>query len=373
MISIAERNRRYEALRQAMSAAGYQSLVIYGLAEATLRGYVRYVSDWHLWGGSGYVVFPLEGEPVLLLGSASQTFWALEAGWISDTRRSLSLVSEVVSILEQRKLTTAKIGVVGLDGLMPAREIRQLQAALSQPVSDATTLMDGVMSVKSAEEIAGLEETSRILARALRRFEAMVAPGMTDRQAVSEAVKVARAAGCLDGIAHISHKAPPYIQPPKDRLISDNDILKFSMEFAGPTGFWCELAGIFSFREPTTRERRIFETTVEAFESTAKLMKPGTVAAELPANIEHIFRANGWAVTGRAIWDVHGIGQNVIEPPIVMPDNQTVLKENMALNMHPGLLVGEDKWGVYIQDNFIVTPNGGRRLSGWEHRWHVVG
>ena len=372
MISLQERDRRYAALRQVMSAAGYEALVIYGLAEATLRGYVRYVVDWHLWGGSGYVVFPLEGEPTLILGSASQTFWANEAGWISDTRRALSLASEVIVALEQRKLTTAKIGVVGLDGIMPAREIRQLQAALSQPLSDVTGLMDGVMSIKSAEEIAGLEETSRILARALRRFKEVVAPGMTERQAVSEAVKLARAAGCLDGIAHISHKAPPYIRPPTDRIIGDHDIIKFSMEFAGPTGFWCELAGIFSFREPPERERCIFETTLKAFNSTAKLMKPGVVAAELPANIERIFRAKGWEVTGRAIWDVHGIGQNVIEPPVVMPDNQTVLKENMALNMHPGLLVGEDKWGVYIQDNFIVTPEGGRRLSGWEHRWHIV-
>jgi Xaa-Pro dipeptidase len=372
MVSIAERKRRYDALRLAMKHAGYPALIIAGLAEATLRGYVRYVSDWHLWGGSGYIVLPLDSEPVLILGSASQTFWANEVGWVTDVRRVPSMTGEIVAILEQRKLKQAKIGVVGLDHIMPAREIRQLQAALCQPMYDATALMDSIMATKSTEEIGYLEETSRIVARGLRRFREVLTPGKTERQVASEAVKTVRELGVLDGIAHISHKPPPYIRPPTDRIIDDADIIKFSMEFCGPSGYWCELAGIFSFREPPEREREIFETTREAFERTAQMMKPGTTAAELPANIQRIFREHDLEVTGRAIWDVHGIGANVIEPPVVLPDNQTVLQEGMALNMHPGLLVGEDHWGLYLQDNFIVTPQGGRRLSGWDHAWNVV-
>ncbi len=370
MVSLAERQRRHAALRQAMADAGYDALVIYGQAEATQRGYVRYVSDWHLWGGSGYVVLPLASDPVLVLGSGSQAFWASEIGWITDVRRGVPLVTQVTSLLKERELKS--VGVVAMNHIMPSGEARQLQAAVDGRVEDATAVMDGVMSIKSAEEIAGLEESSRIVAGAMGRFKEVLAPGKTERQVVSEVWRTLREAGCQDGIAHISHKAPPYIHMPWDRVIEKADIIKMSMEFSGPSGYWIELASIFSFGPPPERERRIYETTREAFNRAARLMRPGVVAADLPATIEATFREAGWETSGRAIWDVHGIGLNVIEPPVVMPGNPTVLQENMALNMHPGLLVGDDHWGVYIQDNFIVTPDGGRRLSGWQHEWQVL-
>jgi Xaa-Pro aminopeptidase len=371
MVSQAERERRYAALRHAMEAAGYDGLIIYGNAEATQRGYVRYVTDWHLWGGSGYVILPLAGEPTLVLGSASQAFWAAEIGWVADCRRGLPVLAEVISVIRDKGLKA--VGVVAMNHIMPAGEARQLQEGINGRVEDATALMDGIMAIKSAEEIAGLEESSHIVARGLARFREVLAPGKTERETVREVWHYLKGEGCLDGIAHISHKAPPFIHPPTDRVIEKTDTIKLSLEFCGPTGYWIELASIFSFGEPPDRERRIFETARSAFFNAAKLMRPGTVAAELPAIIEATFRDAGWPISGRAIWDVHGIGLNVIEPPVVLPGNQTVLHENMALNMHPGLLVGDDKWGVYIQDDFIVTPDGGRRLSGWEHEWQVIG
>lgn len=370
MVSLAERQRRTDALRRAMDAAGYQALVIYGNAEATQRGYIRYISDWHLWGGSGYAILPLEDEPALVLGSSSQAFWASEIEWIHDVRRAVPILTEVIAILKQRGYTS--IGVVAMNHIMPSAEARQLQAAIDGRVEDATALMDGVMAIKSAEEIGFLEDSSKMVAQAMRRFKEVLAPGKTERQVVSETWHMLKEFGSLDGIAHISHKAPPFIHPPSDRVITQSDVIKFSMEFCGPSGYWIELASVFTFRDPPEREYRIFQTTRKAFDRAASMMRPGVVAAELPAIIEATFREDGWDIAGRAIWDMHGIGANVIEPPIVMPGNQTVLQENMALNMHPGLLVAPDRWGLYIQDNFIVTPTGGRRLSGWDHEWQVI-
>ena len=35
----------------------------------TGRGYVRYLSDFHLWGHDALIVFPVEGEPALVVSS----------------------------------------------------------------------------------------------------------------------------------------------------------------------------------------------------------------------------------------------------------------------------------------------------------------
>jgi Xaa-Pro aminopeptidase len=373
LVSQQERERRYSDLREAMLDAGYHVLVLAGNAEATQRGYIRYVSDWRLWGGNGYVVFPLNDDPVLVLGSGSQAYWARAVGWIQHVRSAMDKPAEVVDTLKRLGLASSRIGVVGLDRVMSYQDARALIAPLTNAeLDDATHLMDDVMAIKSDEEIARAAETYRIVAQAHDRIRDALAPGRTERAVMSAAVEFLAERGCLDGIAHLSNEAPPFVRPPEDRTITEDDILKVSLEFAGPAGYWIELASIFSFRKPPERERRYFETTLRAVERAAELMRPGTTGGELSTAIEDTYREDGWDITGRVIWDVHGIGLNVITPPIGLPGSADVLKENMILNIHPGLVVGEDGWGVYVQDNIVVTPEGGRPLADYEYEWHVL-
>ena len=53
MLSTTEGERRLTALRGMMAAAGYEVLIFAGNAEATQRGYIRYLTNWRLWGGKG--------------------------------------------------------------------------------------------------------------------------------------------------------------------------------------------------------------------------------------------------------------------------------------------------------------------------------
>ena len=56
-----ERERRYAALREAMSGAGLDALVIYARGDEFVRGRVQYVSDIFTWAGWAIVVLPAEG------------------------------------------------------------------------------------------------------------------------------------------------------------------------------------------------------------------------------------------------------------------------------------------------------------------------
>ena len=84
------------------------------------------------------------------------------------------------------------------------------------------------------------------------------------------------------------------------------------------------------------------------------------------------FAEAGWNVTGRGLWEGHLIGLNVIRPPYGLIDNTDVFKENMIFNVHPGLVVDDDQMGIFVQDNLVVTAQGGRPLDVYEHRWHVL-
>ena len=84
------------------------------------------------------------------------------------------------------------------------------------------------------------------------------------------------------------------------------------------------------------------------------------------------FAEAGWNVTGRGLWEGRLIGLNVIRPPYGLIDNTDVFKENMIFNVHPGLVVDDDQMGIFVQDNLVVTAQGGRPLDVYEHRWHVL-
>ena len=310
---------------------------------------------------------------MLVLGSGSQAYWAKAVDWIQDVRPAMDKVADVVSTIEALGLSSGRVGIVGMDGVMTHGDVKALTGALpAAQIEDAMLLVDDVMVVKSEEEIAEAAATYRAVAGALHHLEDTLAPGKTEREVMAEAVHFLAERGCLDGIPHLSNEAPPYIHPPTDRRIAEDDILKVSLEFAGPAGYWIELAGIFSFREPPERARRHFATTLKAVERAVALMRPGVRAGEISQAIESTYREDGWNITGRAIWDMHAIGLNVIRPPIGLPDSEDVLRANMILNLHPGLLVDEDQWGVSVQDNLVVTPDGGRPLAEYKYEWHVL-
>ncbi len=373
MPSEQEHDRRYAVIRNMMKAEGYDALVLAGNAEAMQRGYIRYLSDWRLWGGKGFAVFPLDGGPVLILGAGSQAYWSQRVGWIGDVHAAADMVAETVAVVRGLGMSEAVLGMVGLHDIMCFDDARAFQEQLpSARLVDATGAVDDIMAVKSAEELAMAAKTYRIVAQAHGVFRQHLAPGKSERAVMAQAVAYLAESGCLDGIAHLTTAPGPYFRPPTDRLIQEDDIIKVSLEFSGPTGYWIELSGIYSFREPPKRQRRCFDTSVKAVDAVAAMLRPGATGGDVTRTIEDTFERDGWQISGRSIWDGHLIGLNVIRPPYGLSDSTDQFRENMIFNVHPGLLVDDDQFGILVQDNLVVTPDGGRPLGHFDHRWQVV-
>jgi Xaa-Pro aminopeptidase len=356
-----------------MEQEGYGALLIPGNAEATQRGYLRYVSDWRLWGGKGFVVLPLAGEPVLILGAGSQPNWAKEVGWIEDIRAALDMLEEVVAVIRAYGLASGKIGIPGLHHVLLHGDALRLQALLpAATLVDATRPVDDVMAIKSAEELAALADTYGRIAAALEVLRANLAPDRSEREVMATAVGKLVELGCLDGIAHLTNQIRPFFHPPTERIITRDDIIKVSLEFAGPTGYWIELAGIYSFQEPPARQFRFYQTTLKALDKVAAMLKPGAVGGDVTRTIEATYRDDGWTISRRGLWDGHLIGLNVIRPPYGLSDDVNPFQENMVFNVHPGIMVDDDELGMFVQDNLIVTPAGGKPVGQYEYQWHVL-
>jgi Xaa-Pro aminopeptidase len=331
------------------------------------------VSDWRLWGGKGFAILPKGGEPILVLGTGSQSHWAKSLSLISDVRAASNMIDEIGHVVDSLGLGRGRIGVAGMDHVMFHGDVARLMQRLGHAeVRDATAPVDDVMAVKSTEELALINETYSHVAGALDVFRQELAPGRSEREVMSKAVHYLAERGCLDGIAHLAPGYKPFFRPPIEREFERDDIIKVSLEFAGPSGYWIELAGVYSFMQPPERLSRYYDTSLRAIRNVAAMLKPGVTGGDVTHTVEATYREDGWKVTGRGIWDGHLIGLNVIRPPYGEADNTDVFRENMVFNLHPGLLVDDDQIGMFLQDNLIVTPQGGRSAGEYTYAWHVL-
>jgi len=372
MVSRHEIERRYGALREVMREAGYDGLVVAGGSDFSMRGFVRYVADWRLFGGTGFVVFPLNDEPSFVLGLGAQAEWAMAESAIPDTRAVLDKMDGVIDVIKEKGLSKGKIGVVGLNGIMPHGNGHSMMTSLSgAQFEDATRVMQDVMVNLSEEEMALAEETHGYLVRIKDKIKDAMAPGKTEREVLAAGLCEAARLGCLDGMAHLTNRPASGTRPGSDRRITKDDIIKVFLEFSGPSGFLIELGAVFSFRGPPALPLRKSETVIKAINRSAELMRPGVKAGELCEVIRETFVEDGWNITGRRLWDYHGQGLNSTMPPLGMPGSEEVLSENMMLNIHPGILT-EDGWGVSVTHNYFVTADGGKALGNFKPEWHVL-
>jgi Xaa-Pro aminopeptidase len=364
-----EIDRRTTALRALMRANEWEALLVAGRAGATDAGFVRYTSGWRLWGGSSFVILRLDDEPTILLGSNSQVHWANQFSWVKDARNEEDLAAAAIGLLAG--IAPSAIASVGLARSSSSRDADLIRQRLGADLADATPAVGDLMARKSTEERALQAAGARAIAAAHARFAAELRPGRSELEVVAAAVETAVVGGCTDGIAHLSTGSLPYIHPPTMRTFQADDVVKFSMEYAGPTGYWIELSGVYSFCEPSREEQRLFDVTRTAMDAVGKALRTGARASDVAGISQRVFAEAGLAMTGRAIWDAHGIGLNVIEPPLALAGDDGIYEAGMVINVHPGILVNGDH-GIYLQDNFEVTDEGGIAQSGREHVWTVV-
>lgn len=364
---------RIDRLRAAMADAGLAATVIAGNTEFQQKGYIRYYADWRLFGGTAYMVVPASGDPVLVMGLGAQAEWAGELGAVRDTRAVLDKIGGVIAAVRDCTRPGDRIGVVGLDTIMPHGDATRLMAGLSPlPVTDATDLVERLWCVLTPADAARAKAGHARVASVFDAFRDALRPDRTERAVVADAIAVAVRAGCLEGVIHLNHDTRGGTRPATDRIIGRDDIVKMFMEFLTPEGYLIELGGCFSFRPPPAPWQRKFDLVARAISDAIADTRPGMVADDLVRGIRATYDRAGAVVVGRRLWDFHGQGMHSLLRPFGLPGSTDPIADTMMINIHPGLLT-EDDLGISATSNYLVTPTGGEPLGGFAHRWHVVG
>lgn len=382
-LPLAERDRRMSSLRQEASRAQLDALLFAGKGHYwSGRGSIRYLTDFHLWAHDSLLLLPVDGAPAMTVNSHGVAQRIAERGWVQDVQGDYRLVRGIADAVRAKGLTRARIGLVGLQWILPAGIRDELAAMLPQvtflPGDD---IFNAVRTIKSPIEIEQCRQLWPVMRASMASFQEALSPGITQREAVAAAVGTATALGAREVLAFIG-ESPDEYDPPENVAMRCSDVVRLHLEICGESGHWCERTMTFTYRDPTRAEEALLQAEVRAFDAVRRAAVPGRTLAEISAVFAETMAAQGFAASGSsAHFDFHGQGLDAIEYPWFSSHDpegtfgDAVLREGQVFSYHPRRpYIGTTGWLPDIHDNILIERDGARRLSGdWDFDWHGMG
>ena len=187
--SLAERDRRWTAVRKRMAEEGIDVIVTpNNTGHSThFQANTRWLT--HVGGGSDAdiaAIFPLEGE-VTIAATTAQLRWPLVQTWVTDCREAGRNYGAVI-VQRLKELNPRVIGIAGLsrgtrtpEGTILHGSYQQIRDAFpSAEIRDTMELLAELRYVKSGEEIAFLARSKELIDDGTEAMIASARPGVSD-------------------------------------------------------------------------------------------------------------------------------------------------------------------------------------------------
>ena len=393
VLSLAERDRRWRRVRTLMRERALEGLLVAGFRAREM--YETYISDDY---NEGCVIFPLEGDPVVITWAHLRVMrarWSAERGaklWVADYRVATSGAG-VAEVLREKRLAEASLGVVGLAsqapteiyGAIPASFWGELTAALPKVRwRDISEEFSHLMLIKSEEELAQVRYAARAAEAACKVIVEIAAPGVGEEVVFAEATREMLRHGIGLRYPMIVMNSGPHTLswgPPRwttsgeaPRILARGDLMQAElMPLCGNQEVQVQMTVAL---DPLDEENRQCERVARAsYEAGVKALKPGITFAELVAVMEEPLRSSGcWGYTplvhsvgphflaGRtnvnqeqAKLDVRFVGPNAVRA------RAAVLEPGMVFAFEPNACLGHHR--VNIGGTVIVTASGCEELN----------
>jgi Xaa-Pro aminopeptidase len=387
---------------------------------------VRYLTGYWCWldpvfrefmvqpGGSGaiaqrsYALLPCDGRPCLVV----EPLWAVNAPdtWVEDVRtpgqvqvappaaghalpgdlaRILGAITrpdapaDALSVLAEavveRGLGSSRIGIE-LEGL-PAHLSEALASRLPRAeLVDCTNLLRLVRAVKTTGEIVQLARAAEIAESAALAALAAAVPGspvsapaqVFRRHLAGEGADVDHFTFGLYGLGIVTGGEQP---------LPDGQALYFDFGCIYD-GWFSDSGTTFCLGEPTAEALEGHAAAVASVDAGAAVIRPGARGSAVQAAMQEALAERGIVASYP---HGHGLGLDVRDYPILVPDNGGVIRDgcievasdlplepNMVINLEAPVFV-PGLHSVHCERTFVVTENGARPLVPQDRAAPVVG
>jgi Xaa-Pro dipeptidase len=358
-----EVERRYRVIREALARDGLDAVIVCGTEYTGFDGGVVYLSGFSIVHRYAYVLLPLEGSPSIVFPREATYVGEHETTWIEEQ----VFVDRPGEWLADR-VRGKRVGVFGLDYVMPVRDYRAFDSAAAVVSWDVA--FDHARAVKSEFELASVRDSVRINEEGFWVFLEAFAPGRSEQETLAPCEEFFVAQGCgrktMDMVlVGENGSALPEFKVAGARRFGEGDMVLPSLEVAGPGGHWVEVSRPICAGEPSDDSKRMLEAYEEYYAAARGALRDGATAHDVHHAISEGFRDRGFEfghVTG------HSIGMTMIEFPKIGEGDETELRSGMVLSMHPHAISADGRACLYMQDTWLVTAHGGVPLAGLSMR-----
>jgi Xaa-Pro aminopeptidase len=389
-LSIAERDRRWAAVRKEMKARDLDAIVLWGwpMMWDFYTANARYLSP--IGGNAEFniVIFPADGEvtsvvqmPTFLEG------WRAAQDWVADVRpRGKTWADSVVNRLKELKLESGRIGMDGLagpldpDGWLPHDVYTRLTALLpNAKFVGMDDMLEKVRSIKSAEELGILREAAKLGDLMLSTCRDIARPGVKECEVYAAMMEAMMANGGEEPTLFLWNcDRYPYPHPfrvPTTREMVRGDLIICEMhpKFGG---YFTHVERTYCLGDPQDEQIEIYEGCVAAYRRGLENFGPGrTISTALEAVKDEIdSRGLGICEAG-----IHGHGLASLEYPryrhhAIAADREAI--KVVGDRFDPGMVFAfnidlfNPKWrdgktGCVFAETVEITAEGARRMHSF--------
>jgi Xaa-Pro aminopeptidase len=356
-ISLKERDRRYQAIKELIRENNLDCLLIIGRDSNTTRGNLRYVSNYGVNFGEQYCLFPADGDPVFL-GSLISSAHVRRAGWIHDCIETSDISHQIIREISRRSRSNA-VGLVGMQ-YMSAPLYLSIAEAFPGKIVDAVSIFRQLRLVKSPEEIEKIKTSVAIADEAYTVIRGMLKPGLTDYEIYGEAKRVIHCSGCEYSMEFIDAEAAKMnvFHPVGNVLTADSTlVLELTPAYEG---YYAQLTVTIPVSKYPPHIEPLLTVWRTALEAGVDRLKPGTKVSDIQRLVSEIAREHGYVSPLRA---GHGIGLDALEFFSFSENEDTELVSGMTVVFHPCVAIEAGGDGIGMGYTYLITDNGAEKLN----------
>lgn len=309
-------------------------------------------------------VLPRRGKPAMMVYGLEVEL-VRDESWVEDVRGYVDVpfpTSLVVDTFRDLGLENGRIGCeLGDDQRLwlTFHEFEAIRAALPRAeFVDASRLFKRCRQVKSAAEIARIQEACQITEVAWELIRRRVHPGMT----VPQAERI-----CLQSLVDAGSDpvTPGFI------LL---DVLGYGADFKYKKGdlFFCDLGGSYrgykadfarlaTFGPPSDLFKRSHEQIMRVFNGVVDSMQVGRRCKDVAERFNQEAQALGYPKLQGSKRIGHGLGLEHQESPSLNGLDQTELVPGMVFTPEPRFV--QDGHFIMVEEDVVITADGPRKLS----------
>ncbi|UCZ85307.1 type I methionyl aminopeptidase [Pseudomonas sp. L5B5] len=232
--------------------------------------------------------------------------------------------------------------------------------------------------IKTADQLALMRESGRLLAQVFTFLDGFVGPGLSTMEldtAVEHFIRhelKARPASkgqynypyCINTSIN---EVVCHGMPHTEAVLKDGDIVNIDITLE-KNGYIADSSKMYLIGNVGPRARHLVDTTFQAMWNAIRLVRPGARLGDIGHAIQSLAQTNGYSVVRE--YCGHGIGRQMHEEPQILhfgrPGTGLELREGMTFTIEPMLNQGSARVRS-LKDGWTVVTRDHGLSAQWEH------